>query len=348
MNTGHRSRIRTNRLPQRLCGDATRGPSRGIVLDPPLQSMMYDYHTPVLTREVVHYLQPHPGGIYVDGTFGGGGHAEAILMASEPGGRLIGLDLDSDALEQAAVRLGRFGDRVVSMQVNFSKIRSSLERAGIQHVSGILLDLGISSHQVDEPSRGFSFQQDARLDMRMDRTNPLDAWIVVNTYSEENIASLMWRYGDERLSRRIAKKIVGRRAETRIDTTSELAAVIESAVGGRFALKSVARVFQAIRIEVNGELDNLTDALNDSIDLLEIGGRIVVLSYHSLEDRIVKNFIRSESQRLIKSKHHLVPDKPIQPRLTPLTKKPVEAGDEECRQNPRARSAKLRAAERIS
>jgi 16S rRNA (cytosine1402-N4)-methyltransferase len=210
-----------------------------------------------------------------------------------------------------------------------------------------LLDLGVSSYQIDEPSKGFSFQTDELLDMRMDRHQQVDAKHIVNKYDEQALVDILWMYGEEKHSRRIAKAIVQRRVEQPIETTGELATLIERTVGGRFLNKTLARVFQAVRIEVNNELENLRQALCDCVDVLNPGGRLVVISYHSLEDRLVKYAFRAASAQSIPSGNKIIPDTPLQPVLTMLTRKPVTASEEEKAVNPRSRSAKLRAAEKV-
>ncbi len=309
--------------------------------------MVNEYHTPVLVEETLTFLQPKPQEIYVDGTLGGGGHAEQILMHCGPDGRLIGFDQDDDALATARERLTPFGGRVIYRKGNFSTLGAALEELGIAKINGLFLDLGVSSHHLDDAERGFSFQGDARLDMRMDRGQPLDAWRVVNTYSPEALAGIFWTFGEERYAKHIIRELLRVREVRTIDTTSDLAAIVESAVGAQFVKKTLARIFQAIRIEVNRELEHLSSVLRQGIDSLETGGRIVVISYHSLEDRIVKDFFRDEARTAIPSGHKLIPDTPVQPRARLLTRKPVEASPAECGRNPRARSAKLRAAERI-
>ena len=307
--------------------------------------MTDDYHTPVLVHEVLQYLSVVPDGVYVDATLGGGGHAEQILKALSPRGKLIGFDMDADALNHAETRLREFADRLVCVHGNFAGLRQHLIERGFDRIQGILLDLGVSSHQIDTRDRGFSFQSDGRLDMRMNTAQRLDAWKVLNQYDERQIAEILWKFGEERNSRRIAKKIVMMRTAEPIQTTTQLALAVESVVGQRWLKKSLARIFQAIRIEVNDELDNLRHVLRDAIDILEHGGRIVVVSYHSLEDRIVKQFFRENSQQ-----HVHRGEKPLSPlaaQLAILTKKPVQAAQAELVFNRRARSAKLRAAERI-
>jgi 16S rRNA (cytosine1402-N4)-methyltransferase len=310
--------------------------------------MTHEYHTPVLADEVLQYLLPTAGRVYVDGTLGDGGHAERIMTAMQPGGLLIGFDQDSDAARVASERLSRYGSSVIVRNENVASLREVLADLNIPEIHGLLLDLGVSSRQINEARRGFSFQQDARLDMRMDPRQAFDAWTVVNQYNEHRLADVLWQYGEERRSRSIAKRIVGVRANgSTIDTTAELAAIVTRAVGGQFAQKSLARVFQAIRIEVNRELEHLRTVLQDAVEVLAPGGRIVVIAYHSLEDRIVKTFFRERSRRSIPSGSRYVADQIVEPQLKVLTKKPVEPSEPEIHRNVRARSAKLRAAERI-
>lgn len=305
------------------------------------------FHTPVLREEVLAWLITSTTGLYVDATLGGGGHAESILQRLDPTGMLIGFDADPDAIQFAANRLSEFGGRAQLVHNNFRNIASSLAQREIPRVDGMLFDLGVSSHQFDEPTRGFSFRSDDLLDMRMDRSQPLDARTVVNEYEENDLSDVFWKYGEERSSRSIARVLVKRRAESKIETTGELAAVVRTVVGDRFLVKSLARIFQALRIEVNNELENLEIALREALTVLGDGGRIVVISYHSLEDRIVKDFFKHEAALFQPSGHKLVPDTQLDPTLRILTKKPVEASEDETNFNPRARSAKLRAAERI-
>jgi 16S rRNA (cytosine1402-N4)-methyltransferase len=303
------------------------------------------YHDPVLCTETLDLLVTDPRGVYVDGTLGGGGHTSRLLERLGPGARIIGFDVDQDALTAAGTRLAGASSSVTFVRENFRRMAPALRGLGITQVNGILLDLGVSSYQLDAEGKGFSFRTDERLDMRMDLRSPLSAREVVNTYEEERLADILYYYGEERESRRIAR-LIGRRRP--LDTTGDLAAVVESAVGQRHLTKSLARVFQAIRIEVNGELDALREALAAIPDLLAPGGRCAVISYHSLEDRMVKNFFREESAESIPSGNKLLPDTPRTPKLRLLTKKPVTAGDEELALNPRSRSAKLRGAERIA
>jgi 16S rRNA (cytosine1402-N4)-methyltransferase len=310
--------------------------------------MTYVFHTAVLLKETLQFLNPQPAGIYVDGTVGGGGHAEAILNLLSERGRLIGFDADRDAVGFATDRIKRFGNQVTLVQENFRNMQAVLRDLKVDAIDGLLLDLGVSSHELDEHGRGFSFQRDERLDMRMDRRQELDAWTVVNRYPEETLAEIFWKFGEERSSRRLAEAIVRNRASKPIETTGALAEIIQKVAGSRFLTKTLARVFQAIRIEVNKELENLEIGLRDGTSLLRPGGRIVVLSYHSLEDRIVKTIFKEEATKSTRSSSKLLPDRPKVARLKVLTKTPVVASREEVQANPRARSAKLRAAEKIA
>jgi 16S rRNA (cytosine1402-N4)-methyltransferase len=302
------------------------------------------YHAPVLCDEAIGALLTDPGLTYVDGTLGGGGHAERVCALLTSEGRLLCFDLDEDAIRFASQRLARFGEQVAFVRANFREMKAELRRSGIDWVGGVLLDLGVSSFQLDQGPRGFSFRSDEALDMRMDRHQHVTARDVVNGYSEEALADILFRYGEERLSRRIARRIEERRP---LHTTGDLSAAVESAVGARFLVKTLARVFQALRIEVNGELDNLSAGLNAALDVLAPGGRLVVVAYHSLEDRIVKEFFRKEAAVVVPSGHKLVPDLPRVPRLRILTPHPVQPSAAEIERNPRARSARMRVAERV-
>ena len=306
---------------------------------------MSAYHEPVLCVEALGFLLTERNGTYVDGTVGGGGHAEQICRWLGPQGRLIGCDADADAIAEAEERLASFGARASLLRGNFRDLPAALAARGIGRVHGVLLDLGVSSYQLDAEGKGFSFRGDERLDMRMDTRQTLSAWDVVNAYSRERLAELLRDFGEERDAKRIARAIEARRP---VNTTAELSAIVEGCVGGRFLTKSLARVFQAIRIDVNGELESLGRLLEEIPGLLLPGGRCAVISYHSLEDRIVKDFFRREAAAAIRSGHKYAPDTPRNPRLEILTRHPVTAGDEECARNGRARSAKLRAAARTA
>ena len=301
------------------------------------------YHTPVLQRETLSFLLTSPDGLYLDCTLGGGGHAEAVLRSLKEG-RLIGFDRDADAIAQARKRLDAYGERFLAVRSSFGDVTRQLSRLGIAAINGILLDLGVSSHHLDEPGRGFSFQADGPLDMRMDRQSSLSAKEVVNGYSEETLTRVFRTYGEEPNARRIAREVARHRP---VLTTRELAQIIGRIVQGPRLTKTLARIFQAIRIEVNKEIEELQSVLKAVPDLLLPGGRVVVLTYHSLEDRVVKDFFRAHAAVSDTSISKFLPDTPLRPDLKIITRKPVTAGEEERGMNPRARSAKLRAAERI-
>lgn len=303
-------------------------------------------HVPVLREAVLAYLQPRPGGTYIDATVGGGGHAEAILEASAPDGRLLGIDADPDALRRARQRLRRFGDRVVLVRGNFDRLAAIARRHGFVPADGILMDLGVSLDQLNDPRRGFSFQVEGPLDMRMDPSLPRTAADLVNTLTEEELARLIRTYGEEPNARRIARAIVRARP---LRTTRELAACVEAVVPRRPGqrLHPATRTFLALRIAVNDELGALERALPQALEILRPGGRLVVISFHSLEDRIVKQFFQREAKDCI-----CPPRAPIcvcghKARVRILTRKPVTPSPEEVAMNPRSRSAKLRAVEKL-
>jgi 16S rRNA (cytosine1402-N4)-methyltransferase len=301
------------------------------------------FHAPVLCDEAVDALVVEGAWTYVDGTVGGGGHALRVGERLGAAGRLICFDADADALAEARTRLASLGDRVTFVHANYSAIGEILRQSGAAPLGGVLLDLGVSSHQVDAGPRGFSFRADEPLDMRMDRRQALSARDVVNGYEETRLADVLWRFGEERMSRRIARRIVARRP---LETTGALRDAVASVAGGPHLVKSLARVFQALRIEVNAELDHLAATLEQLPSLLRPGGRIVVIAYHSLEDRLVKDFFRREAATHEPSGNRLLPDRALVPRLRVVTRKPVVASEEEVERNPRARSAKMRVAER--
>ncbi len=307
-------------------------------------------HISVLASEVVEYLAPRSGGVYVDGTLGGAGHARLILEASAPDGLLIGFDRDEQAIAAATERLAVFGKRVILVQKNFASLAETLTEMGIEAIDGFLLDVGVSSHQLDMAERGFSFQQDAPLDMRMDTGSGSTAADLVNTLAEEALTKLIWEYGEERWAKRIASFIAKKREEYPIETTLQLVDVIKGAVPkGAWdeRLHPATRTFQALRIAVNDELNSLKEGLAGGARLLKKGGRGVVISFHSLEDRIVKNAFRALAHGCTcpKSIPRCVCGK--LPQLKVLTGKPVIATEAEISQNPRSRSAKLRAAEKL-
>jgi 16S rRNA (cytosine1402-N4)-methyltransferase len=302
-------------------------------------------HQSVMVAEVVGGLEVRAGRRYIDCTVGLGGHAEAILNAGFPSARVLGMDLDPAALHLAQERLAAYESRALLVEGNFAALKEVAESSGFAPADGILFDLGVSSLQLDDAERGFSFRQDSPLDMRMSPREEVTAADIVNTYPAEELANVIWRYGEERHSRRIARLIVANRPVT---TTFQLAQLVERAAGGaREKIHPATRTFQALRIAVNGELDSLETALRDACGLLDIGGRLAVISFHSLEDRIVKNFIRRESTDCI-----CPPSAPAcrcghTAMLRPVSRRPISPGEEEIRRNPRSRSAKLRVAERI-
>jgi len=303
-------------------------------------------HKPVLLEESLEALQVKRDGRYIDCTIGGGGHAMAILEKSTPGGKLLGLDADPKAIEAAGERLIRFGKNVTLVNENFRYIEDICTRLSFCPVDGILLDLGMSSLQLVEPERGFSFQQDAPLDMRFSPDQTLTAADIVNDYSEADLSYLLHEYGEERRSRQIARRIVENRP---LETTLELARTVERAVGGvRGKIHPATRTFQALRITVNEEMESLKLILEQSTNLLRSGGRIAVISFHSLEDRMVKDFFRRESTGCL-----CPPRTPMclcghTPSLKVVTRKPIRPSPAEVATNPRSRSAKLRVAELIS
>lgn len=306
-------------------------------------------HAPVLKEEVVRYLAVQPGGRYVDCTVGAGGHARAILEASSPGGVLLGMDADPAAIKIAGAALEEFSGSVRLVVANFREIGSVCRRYKFEPVHGIVFDLGISSLQLAS-ERGFSFQVEAPLDMRFNPEQTLTAADIVNEYDDSDLADVIWRYGEEPGSRRIARAIVAARP---IETTTQLADVVARAAGGgkRTARKKIhpaTRTFQALRIAVNDELTAISEALEQAVGLLGAGGRIAVISFHSLEDRIVKQFFQRESRDCI-----CPPQQPVctcghVATLNVLTRRPVKPSEEELAANPRSRSAKLRAAQRLA
>jgi len=308
------------------------------------------YHEPVMLKEAVGSLDCTPGGAYFDGTVGGGGHAYEILVRTAPDGLLIGVDRDRDALSEAARRLEPFGKRVLLVKENFARIGAILSERGFDKVNGILLDLGVSSHQFDTPERGFGFSLDAPLDMRMDRDDSLTAFDIVNGFPEEKLKKIIRDYGEEMMPGRIVRAISERRKLSPIRTTGELAAIIAGALPGRLKQKRIhpaTKTFQALRIAVNNELENLHTAIESGIDMLKEGGRISIISFHSLEDRIVKDLFRSWEKGCV-----CPPDFPVcrcnrKSKLKVVTRRPVMPGEAEIASNPRARSARLRTAVRI-
>ena len=306
-------------------------------------------HYSVMRRQCIEALNIRPDGIYVDMTLGGGGHS-SLIAEKLIGGRLIGIDRDADAIRAAGERLAPFADRVTLVKDNYKNIAKVLGNLGIDRVDGILCDLGVSSYQLDEPERGFSYRFDAPLDMRMDREQQLTAADVVNTYSAEQLAEIIFKYGEERYARKIAYKIVSAREKAPIETTAQLTALIQSAFPPkeRFGDKHPAkRTFQALRIEVNEELKDLDRAFEDAVGLLKSGGRIVVMTFHSLEDRIVKNLFRRLSEGCICDKNLPVCVCNNREILKLINRKPILADEKELEENNRSKPAKLRVGEKI-
>ena len=294
-------------------------------------------HFPVMSREVLHWLRPRSGGIYVDCTVGYCGHALAILFSSRPDGILLGMDRDVQAINWCSERLRAFGDRAWIVKGHFMELKAALMQRGIQRVDGVLFDLGVSSPQLDEPSRGFSFRSDGPLDMRMDQGSGRTAADIVNGLDEASLADMIYRLGEERYSRRIARAVVGARLHSTFTTTRQLASVIESAVPAHYRrgrIHCATRTFQALRIAVNQELDHLEVSLRHAADVLAPGARLCVISFHSLEDRIVKRTFKALSTQ--------------GGELDILTKRPQIPSEHELNRNPRSRSAKLRVLQRVT
>ena len=306
-------------------------------------------HVSVLLEESVDGLNIRSGGIYADGTMGGGGHSLLIAQRLDGSGRLIGIDRDAEAIEASKKRLASF-DNVTYVHDNYRNIKSILENLGADGLNGAVLDLGVSSYQLDNRERGFSYMEDAPLDMRMDQSDSLSAYDVVNTYSEKELARIFFEYGEEKFSRRIAASICERRSEKPVRTTLELVDIIKACIPAKFRQKGshpAKRVFQAVRIEVNGELRDLRNALDDFFDVLLPGGRLCVITFHSLEDRIVKTAFRAYATGCT-----CPPEFPIcvcgkKPRGKVITGKPVLPCEEEYETNKRSKSAKLRIVEKL-
>lgn len=306
-------------------------------------------HKSVLLEESIDALQIKPDGIYVDGTLGGGGHSYEICTHLSDKGRLIGIDQDEAAIEAATGRLERFKDRVTIVRSNYCNMKRELGRLGITSVDGVILDLGVSSYQLDEASRGFTYREDAPLDMRMDQRQTLSAKEVVNEYSEMELYHIIRDYGEEKFAKNIAKHIVSTRNQKALETTGELIHVIKAAIPAKVRAVGghpAKRTFQAIRIEVNRELDVLENSLGDMIDLLNDGGRICVITFHSLEDRIVKNKFRECENPCTCPKEFPVCVCGKKSKGKVITRKPVIPSQEELEENSRAKSSKLRVFER--
>ncbi|MDK2985620.1 MAG: rRNA (cytosine1402-N4)-methyltransferase [Clostridia bacterium] len=308
------------------------------------------HHIPVLPEEVIENLNLKPGQVVVDCTVGGAGHSLEIIRRITPGGTLVAIDRDEEALAAAKAKLAKYLENIIFINDNFKNISKILENTGIKFIEGVLIDLGVSSHQLDKPYRGFSYMHDAPLDMRMDRKQRFTAEQLVNEFSEDELARLIWEYGEERWAKRIAQKIVSARKKETIKTTAQLVEIIKSAIpsGARKNGPHPAkRTFQALRIAVNEELTDLDKAIKDAVHCLAQGGRIAIISFHSLEDRIIKNTFK-----LLAAKCVCPPELPVcqcnhKKELKIISRKPITASNEELQKNPRARSAKLRIAEKV-
>lgn len=305
-------------------------------------------HTSVLLKETVEGLNVTENGIYVDGTLGGGGHAYEVCRQLSAQGRYIGIDQDEDAIAAAGRRLSEFSDRVILRRENYRNMKQMIQKLGFLTVNGILLDLGVSSYQLDTPERGFSYRQDAPLDMRMDNRQERTAKDIVNTYEEHELYRIIRDYGEDKFAKNIAKHIVRMRTEKPIETTMELCQAVDAAIPAKFKTRGnpAKRTFQAIRIELNQELDVLKETIGDFIDMLQDKGRLCIITFHSLEDRIVKECFRKAERPCT-----CPPEFPVcicnkKPSGVQITRKPITASKEELEQNSRAKSAKLRIFER--
>jgi 16S rRNA (cytosine1402-N4)-methyltransferase len=307
-------------------------------------------HLSVLPEEVLQFLNPHPGGVYLDGTLGGGGHAGMILERCTPGGRLVGIDQDQEALQAATLLLAKFGKSAQLVHGNFGNLERHLDQLGITALDGFILDLGVSSHQLDSSARGFSFQQDAPLDMRMDTSGGETAADLLNDLAGQELERIVREYGEERWAKRIAAFIIKARQEAPIETTFQLVNIIKGAVPKakwEERIHPATRTFQAIRIAVNHELENLERGLRAGLDRLKPNGRGVVISFHSLEDRIVKHIFRDYATGCTCPRNFPVCACNNKPRVRVLTGRPVTATNHEIEINPRSRSAKLRTVEKL-
>lgn len=308
--------------------------------------MSNTYHIPVMLQQCIEGLKIKDNGIYVDTTLGGAGHTRAILE-SNPTAKVVAFDQDADAIERAQLLVKEYEGRLILCKDNFVHLRTHLALHGFRKIDGILFDLGVSFHQIDTADRGFSFMKEGKLDMRMNQEAPETAADIINHWTEADLADVFYKYGEERESRRIARAIVLSRQKQAIDTTLQLAELLDSIINKKDAVKAKARIFQALRIQVNKELEVLTNVMKDALEVLNTEGRIVVMSYHSLEDRIIKHFFQYEAKTCT------CPDRFPQcicdkkQSITIITRKPIIADTTEVRNNPCARSAKLRIAEKV-
>ncbi|NLL66199.1 MAG: 16S rRNA (cytosine(1402)-N(4))-methyltransferase RsmH [Clostridiaceae bacterium] len=309
-------------------------------------------HKPIMLEECIEFLKIRQNGVYVDGTLGGGGHSSEIIKRLGPNGTLVGIDQDKNAIEAAKKKFSSIDIKanVIIAHTNFENIREVLKAQKIDSVDGVLLDLGVSSHQLDEGERGFSYQHDAPLDMRMNQNAAFDAHILVNTWTKDDIASIIREYGEEKWATRIAEFIVRSREVQKINTTGELVDIIKSAIPAaarREGPHPAKRTFQALRIAVNRELEVLENSLDIVTDMLSTGGRLAIISFHSLEDRIVKKAFQKQAQGCVCPRNFPKCVCGFKPKLRVITRKPITASEKELDENPRARSAKLRVAEKL-
>lgn len=308
------------------------------------------HHVSVLLDECIDNLNIKPDGVYVDCTMGGAGHSKEIVKRLSKDGLFIGFDQDINAINTAKERLSEYSDRVKFVHSNFQNLKNELEKIGVYKVDGVLADLGVSSHQLDEADRGFSYMQDAPLDMRMDIRCSFSAYDVVNTYSEAELSKIIKDYGEDNWAKRIAKFIVEGRKEKNIETTGELVEIIKKAIPKKARIDGphpAKRTFQAIRIEVNNELGVITEMIDDAASIMNEGGRICIITFHSLEDRIVKNAFRDLATDCICPPYIPICQCDKEALVKVITRKPILPTDKEIEENPRSRSAKLRVAERI-
>lgn len=308
------------------------------------------HHVSVLLDECIDNLNIKPDGVYVDCTMGGAGHSKEIVKRLSKDGLFIGFDQDINAINTAKERLSEYSDRVKFVHSNFQNLKNELEKIGVYKVDGVLADLGVSSHQLDEADRGFSYMQDAPLDMRMDIRCSFSAYDVVNTYSEAELSKIIKDYGEDNWAKRIAKFIVEGRKEKNIETTGELVEIIKKAIPKKARIDGphpAKRTFQAIRIEVNNELGVITEMIDDAASVMNEDGRICIITFHSLEDRIVKNAFRDLATDCICPPHIPICQCDKEALVKVITRKPILPTDKEIEENPRSRSAKLRVAERI-
>ncbi|MEZ5360274.1 MAG: 16S rRNA (cytosine(1402)-N(4))-methyltransferase RsmH [Candidatus Zixiibacteriota bacterium] len=304
------------------------------------------FHQPVLADEAIDLLNVRPDGVYIDATAGGGGYTHRIISRLSSPGKVFAIDRDDDAVAITSERLKQYGPLLEVIHGAFGELRTLAQAHGMAGVNGIVFDLGVSGHQLDDAARGFSYREDGPLDFRMDRRTHPSASEIVNQYSEKQLADLLFELGEEKNSRKIASAIVKSREAKPVKTTDQLARLITSVTNPRFVNKTLSRCFQAIRIEVNAELRQLQEGLRAGFDLLAPEGRMVVVSYHSLEDRIVKRFMKAAARGKFDEDAERI-DGNYTPFAQLITKKPIEASDEEIKENPRARSAKLRVLEKI-